>query len=107
MQEDCKFTGVSTNTPYTGGDIMLKYMMTYDGSGVVAPLEECWSWSQNNSSSLTSGLNIDFKSSRTSSGYTKFAVAIAKKVLKMDYEPQEYDAMSEMFDEGIQKFSTL
>ena len=104
-----KFTGdVNQAPPYKGGDnYVAKYMMTYDaGSGAVAPLEECWSWSQNNSSSLTSGLNIDFKSSRTSrAGYTKFAVAIAKKVLKMDYEPQEYDAMSEMFDEEYAKIS--
>lgn len=109
-----KFTGdVEQVPPYKGSDnFVAKYMMTYDkGSGAIAPLEDCWSWSKNNSGSLTSGLKIDFKSSRTSrAGYTKFAIGIAKKVLKMDYlheldEPKEYDAMSEMFDEEYAKIS--
>ena len=109
-----KFTGdVKQEPPYKGSDnFVAKYMMTYDkGSGAIAPLEDCWSWSKNNSGSLTSGLKIDFKSSRTSrAGYTKFALSIAKKVLKMDYlheldEPKEYDAMSEMFDEEYAKIS--
>ena len=82
-------------------------MMTYDAdSGAIAPLEDCWSWAQNNYTALTDNLNIDFKSSRTSrTGYTKFAISIAKKVLKMDYEPQEHDVLSEMFDEEYAKIS--
>ena len=104
-----KFTAdVNTAPPYTGGDnYVAKYMMTYDAdSGAIAPLEDCWSWAQNNYTALTGNLNIDFKSSRTSrTGYTKFAIAIAKKVLKMDYEPQEHDVLSEMFDEEYAKIS--
>ena len=106
-----KFTGdVKQVPPYKGSDnFVAKYMMTYDkNSGALAPLEDCWSWAKNNSSSLTSGLKIDFKSSRTSrAGYTKFAIGIAKKVLNMNYfyEPKEHDAMSEMFDEEYAKIS--
>jgi hypothetical protein len=106
-----KFTGdVEQVPPYKGSDnFVAKYMMTYDkNSGALAPLEDCWSWAKNNSSSLTSGLKIDFKSSRTSrAGYTKFAIGIAKKVLNMNYfyEPKEHDAMSEMFDEEYAKIS--
>ena len=104
-----KFTGdVKSEPPYKGSDnFVAKYMMTYDAdSGAVAPLEDCWSWAQNNYTSLTTGLNIDFKSSQTSrAGYTKFAVSIAKKVLNMDYEPQEYDMLSEIFDEEYAKIS--
>ena len=105
-----KFTGASTinqSPPYTGSDnYVAKYMMTYDAStGAVAPLEECWSWSQNNASSLTSGLKIDFKSSRTSrAGYTKFAIGIAKKVIPL-MNSYEYDEISEMFNTEYAKIS--
>ena len=104
-----KFTrDVNNPPPYKGSDnFVAKYMMTYDAdSGAIAPLEDCWSWAQNNYTALTDNLNIDFKSSRTSrTGYTKFAISIAKKVLKMDYEPQEHDVLSEMFDEEYAKIS--
>ena len=92
---------------FTDNKELAKYMMTYDAdSGAIAPLEDCWSWAQNNYTALTDNLNIDFKSSRTSrTGYTKFAISIAKKVLKMDYEPQEHDVLSEMFDEEYAKIS--
>ena len=63
-----KFTGnVKDVPPYTGNqNVVAKMMMTYDKNTGGVELIDCWDWAQKNGSALTTNLQIDFKSSRTS-----------------------------------------
>ena len=107
-----KFTGdVKGSPPYTGNvNAVAKMMMTYDKNTGGVELIDCWEWAQKNGSALTTNLNIDFKSSRTSrAGYTKFAVSIGKKVIPLmnSLYDKEYEKVAPILNEYYQEMYQL
>lgn len=115
-----KFTGdVKGKPPYTGAEnAVAKRLMTYDANTGGVELEDIWEWSQKSGDLLISGLNIDFKSSRTSrAGYTKFAVGIGKKNIPLNNEftpsglndiiREEYDKIKLTLNETMRDFRKL
>lgn len=107
-----KFTGnVKDAPPYTGNqNAVAKMMMTYDKNTGGVELIDCWDWAQKNGSALTTNLQIDFKSSRTSrAGYTKFAVSISKKVIPLmnSIFDKEYEKVAPLLNEYYQEMYQL